>query len=326
MACVAFAVPKCKRLRDKAAWAAQLDAFRAAVAQEYYQSDAVVDMPGDEGEIRIDRANAGPLSILRYVSSAHTQVDRSWKQIRADGSRFLVIWFVLKGSLWITQKDRTARIEPGTFALSSSGVPFRISSTPDTTGCHESCQILVPRHVVAGLPRNVEASCARPFLMTAPATLSLAMFETLLETAEEIGPDLAERTALTALEALISAMPAPAAAGDLDRAAQDRLKAVGHYIERNIDVQGLTAETVARACGISTSYMFKLLAAQGGNFRGFLWTFRLERARQILEGPGARAASIGEIARMVGFRSNAHFSRAFRKQFGMRPTDCARSR
>lgn len=322
MSSIAFAVPRWAGSRDQREWTRQLDAFRTAVSREYYHSNALIEAPGEGGEIRIDRADAGSLSILRYVSSARTQVDRSWQQIREDQSRFFVLWFVIKGRIWITQSNRTAQVEAGAFALSSSGIPFRISSMPDDSGCHQSYQVLIPRHVMAGFSRELHGSCARPFFMSPAADIALGLFEKLLDTVEHLSPALAQRLAEDALDAAISAIPDNTAGGSLDQAERDRLNTIRQFIERNIDVPGLTAAMVAKGCGISASYLFKLLAADNANFRQYLWAVRLDRAHSLLADPEGLRHSVSEVAQMVGFKSNAHFSRAFRKHFGVRPSDC----
>lgn len=158
--------------------------------------------------------------------------------------------------------------------------------------------------------------------MTPAASLSLALFERLLDCVEHIPPELAQRLAEDALDAAVSAIPEYKPDGGLDQAAQDSLNTIRLFIERNIDMPGLTAAIVAKACGISTSYLFKLLAADGASFRTYLWTIRLERAHSLLLNRSAHRNSVSEISQMVGFRNNAHFSRAFRKRFGLRPSDC----
>jgi AraC family transcriptional regulator, positive regulator of tynA and feaB len=299
-------------------WASHLATFRSTVEREYYQSSATVEMPEGDGEIRIDRTAAGGISVLRYSSSSYTQVDRNWKHIRADGSQFFVVWFLVEGKLWITQKDRTAAVEPGSFAISSSAIPFRISSMPDSAGKHISYQILVPHHAIAQHAKALHQACAHPLLLTAAARLALGMFDGLLETGAEIPPELAGRIAQAALDTVLSAVPSIASHGHLDPASQDRMAAIKGCIEKNIGVPGLTAPQVAAACGISVSYMYKLLALEGLQFSDYLWGARLERARLILA--SGSTASISEVARMVGFKSTAHFSRAFRSRFGVSPS------
>jgi AraC family transcriptional regulator, transcriptional activator of the genes for pyochelin and ferripyochelin receptors len=50
----------------------------------------------------------------------------------------------------------------------------------------------------------------------------------------------------------------------------------------------------------------------------FLLQHKLELARNYLLDT---EWSIGEIARRIGYRDPAHFTHAFRKQYGLRPSD-----
>jgi len=55
----------------------------------------------------------------------------------------------------------------------------------------------------------------------------------------------------------------------------------------------------------------------------FLREARLERARALLMESGARA---GEVAALVGFDSPAHFTREFKRRFGVTPSHYLRAR
>ena len=66
----------------------------------------------------------------------------------------------------------------------------------------------------------------------------------------------------------------------------------------------------------STLYL-KLKAMAGQTPQAFVRTLRLQRGAQLLRDG---AGSISEIAAEVGFLEPTHFSRGFRKQFGLSPS------
>lgn len=83
----------------------------------------------------------------------------------------------------------------------------------------------------------------------------------------------------------------------------------------------LTAESLARFCGISKRYLHSLLAAADTTFGSELVRARLSHARTLLENPAFGQATVGDIAYRCGFSDPAHFSRRFRASYGLTPSD-----
>ncbi len=88
----------------------------------------------------------------------------------------------------------------------------------------------------------------------------------------------------------------------------------GHLLEGDLDGQ-----RVAAALGISLRHLNRLFAAEGLTVSGCIRSCRLRGARADLADPGLLRTSIAAIAYKWGFVSQAHFSRAFRQEFGLAP-------
>lgn len=82
----------------------------------------------------------------------------------------------------------------------------------------------------------------------------------------------------------------------------------------------LTSDELAAELGISRRYLQTLLAASGTSFVQELTATRLDRASDMLTDPRATSLSIGEIAFRCGFLDPGYFARAFRKRFGVTPS------
>jgi AraC family transcriptional regulator, regulatory protein of adaptative response / methylphosphotriester-DNA alkyltransferase methyltransferase len=80
----------------------------------------------------------------------------------------------------------------------------------------------------------------------------------------------------------------------------------------------LTLDEVARALSSSPRQLTRAYAQFGETtFREDLLTRRLKVAAQLLiEQP---AISVGDVARLVGFRQAPHFAKAFRRRYGLTP-------
>lgn len=83
----------------------------------------------------------------------------------------------------------------------------------------------------------------------------------------------------------------------------------------------LSLSRVAGEHGVSTRYLQKLFAGSGTSFSHYLRTRRLERCRADLASPLHSQLSISEICFRWGFNGSAHFSRAFRNEYGISPRE-----
>lgn len=77
-----------------------------------------------------------------------------------------------------------------------------------------------------------------------------------------------------------------------------------------------TLKLLAETSGIAPRTLRRRLANEGTGFFGLLDTWRFETALRLLEVP---RKGIGEIAKEIGYRDPAHFTRAFRRWTGQAP-------
>jgi AraC-like DNA-binding protein len=102
-----------------------------------------------------------------------------------------------------------------------------------------------------------------------------------------------------------------------------------HRIQQTIETllaePDLTLARVSQAEGVSTRYLQKLFAAAGESFTHYVRLRRLERCRLDLISPRYAGASISSICYRWGFNGSAHFSRAFREQYGLSPREFRRA-
>ena len=87
-----------------------------------------------------------------------------------------------------------------------------------------------------------------------------------------------------------------------------------HLDEENFGVEELSS----LVCMSRTTLFRKLKAITGQSPVEFVCSIRLKQARILL---AERKHNISEVAYDVGFKNPSSFSKAFRKQFGISPTD-----
>ncbi len=90
------------------------------------------------------------------------------------------------------------------------------------------------------------------------------------------------------------------------------------YLNANFQNASLDPQTIARACGISRSYLYKAFA-EGPSVMDLLRRRRLEAARGLIE-LQRKDVSITSVAMTCGFSSSSEFSRLFKKEFGIKPS------
>jgi AraC family transcriptional regulator, positive regulator of tynA and feaB len=96
--------------------------------------------------------------------------------------------------------------------------------------------------------------------------------------------------------------------------------AARRYIELNCWRYDLTADGIAAAIGCSRAHLYRLFARSGQTVAGVLRDVRLLRARTLLE--TELSEPIGLIAFNTGYTDLSAFGKAFKRHFGMSPSEC----
>ena len=95
------------------------------------------------------------------------------------------------------------------------------------------------------------------------------------------------------------------------------VRMVKQYVKDNIDKQ-IFLEDMAPMLFVSTEYLGILFKQKTGiTFSNYVIQTRMETAKKLLE---SSSFSIGEIATKVGYSDSRHFSKVFRKTYGINPT------
>jgi AraC-like DNA-binding protein len=94
------------------------------------------------------------------------------------------------------------------------------------------------------------------------------------------------------------------------------------YARRHLSDPGLDAEQIAAAHHISVRYLYKVLADGDVSLRDWIRTHRLEACRRELS--ASDVSTIAAVARRNGFVDMSAFSRAFRTEYGISPSEWRR--
>ena len=96
------------------------------------------------------------------------------------------------------------------------------------------------------------------------------------------------------------------------------LSAGQQFVEQRLDDPELSPEMVRAHLGVSRSQLYKVFEPAGG-VSAFVQKRRLDQAFDVILQDRAEQLTLAEVGYRHGFRSDAHFSRAFRGRFGVTP-------
>jgi len=108
----------------------------------------------------------------------------------------------------------------------------------------------------------------------------------------------------------------------LPREGNEFVEALVKKIHEEYD-QDLSISLLSEQAGFNASYISRIFkAATGKGFVQYLTEIRMKEAAELLK---TSKMSVAEIAKSVGFWDVGHFSRTFKREFGLSPADSRKS-
>jgi len=182
--------------------------------------------------------------------------------------------------------------------------------------------IQVPRAALALLLPGLEEAPMQVFAPGAPgaasAALALAYAGLVAGQPGLAGAPLAGSVAH--LHELLAAAIAPRQAADQTQGVP-LLAVIQRDIRARLGQPGLHLAAIARLHHLTPRQVQRLFGQQGQSFSAFLAEARMQRAHALLTDPAQRHRRVLHIALDSGFNDIPAFSRAFRRRFGITPSE-----
>jgi len=219
----------------------------------------------------------------------------------------------LRGELVIDQYERTSRLTPGDVLIldSLSGCTIAVEDQ-----C-SSLSIEVNRAAFTrfgGVSRHI---CARRFEAgKRVGGLFANVMGTIANNLDVCDPRDGELISDLLVSLVCGVARDEVAGGRGDRNAA-RLAEMREWVRFNVNDPGLSPERLARAFGLSRRAIYRQFASIGTTPAKWMWDVRLECAEERLR---REPASVSEIAFSVGFNDSGHFSRLYKRRYGLSPT------
>lgn len=264
----------------------------------------------------IERRSLAGLELTRFSSTPVSFAKFPVETANSAGRSCIVIT-QLQGVRGYSQGGATAILKPGDSTLIDSGRPW-------SSNCAGECSRLylrVPRWLMenrlrlpnlALLPRISGASGLGVTLFRLATSLyQKAQVLTLEEGASAIE---------AYLQILCACVGYPERRGEERSHCVELFSRVEQFIETHLSEPTLCPTEIANAVGISVRHLHRLFLQKESTVAEYIRERRLECCRTELCDPRFSDRNITEIAFFWGFSDSAHFSRCFKRRFGVSPS------
>jgi len=289
--------------------------------REQFGIDARVEpQPGTQFSSSLVAHQIGPLILSDHWGSSVSAAARP-----CDKDDSLLVWLQTEGTSSVASRGRVAELQPGDFCLHRGQDAIALQMHASECG-HAPWHFLhleLPVSQLAarfpGWERHVGKGIRA---QSGSGAMFGAMLKSLNKHGELVDDGGAQHIADSTIGLLAAALASQNACGDdssshMETYHRERIK---NFVCANLCNPNLDVATIAQGVGLSPGHVHRLFSKENVPLMQGVWSERLRRCYQELaSGRGGR--SISGIAYAWGFNDAAHFSRAFRKCFGVSPRE-----
>jgi AraC-like DNA-binding protein len=292
--------------------------WREGICRSFCQLDAE-PVVSDRIDCRVDFTFMHSLT-LATPSGSSARFART-RELLTDGCDDLVLISSSRGPVQVTQGQQTLELATSQACLIEMNAAVGV--VLDDKGHFTATRM--PRHFLLQVAPNAEARLSQP-LGEYPALMT--MIERYFALCHEVVQDLDAVGQQTAAQHLVDLIAL------LLRTDTEQKELVGQRgyspgrvdllksdVLKNLTRSTLTIDMIARTNGLSARQVQRLFANSGVTFTEFVLQQRLALAHRYLMDPQNKKRKVSDIAFSAGFGDLSYFNRAFRKQFGITPSD-----
>lgn len=271
--------------------------------------------PVDQGFVASARAWTLDGFALNHVTAPGLSVVRTKTLIRREPVDHWAITLSKRSITWLDSGSATLAAPAGSPFVLSLGETMKNEREAD-----DRIQLYLSRDSFHGIAALLDACCLTP-LQPAGAALLADYMRLLLRNLPSLGEQ--DTLRLTdATRAMVAACVAPSAhrVGEAQPLINVTLmERVRRAIRRHLHSSALGPELICREAATSRSQLYRLLEGEGG-VGHYIQKQRLSEAFAMLcDLPATK--TIAAIAEMLCFADSSSFARAFRREFGVSPSD-----
>ncbi len=246
--------------------------------------------------------------------------NRTRQMIARDGVDHFLIQTYVYGFTKHSDAGREAIGSPGKILVIDTSQPW---SAITNDFCN--CTLVVPRRLLAPQLTHEDAQHARVIDMRNPfCQLILGYINGLLHSVGEMSVQDATEASRVCLGLIAAALNRESAGGSTKTPSLLHLQmlksSIKRFIDQNLHRPELSIDLICERFNISRTHFYRLFDPEGG-IAQYVRARRLDLAYKKFSAPGHEWLSISEVARAVGYSDASAFTRAFRRRFGIAPSD-----
>jgi AraC family transcriptional regulator, positive regulator of tynA and feaB len=249
------------------------------------------------------------------------QIEASQHRIAQTGTResfsqhpYVKIHFQTHGISYFEQNGRRIDVMPGDCLAYDVSCPHTIVSPAFTR--HEV--VIVPKELLheRGF-RLAKMSACKLSARTGTGRIAYDFVHAAFGEATKLSPHNAIGVADSLVDLLL--LPLREADTTFDRAGPEAMYIRAQaFIREHLRDPDLCIDQISMALGCTKRYLHMLFSDKGMTVSDYIWHARLQHCRIELESQAGK--TITDVAFSWGFSSSSHFSRVFRKYFGVAPS------
>jgi len=189
----------------------------------------------------------------------------------------------------------------------------------------EYINVRAPRHAVSRLVDGLDAAYGQPIPADTPALRLLTRYIGVLDETEAFEtPELRRQAVAHVHDLMALAIGATRDAAEIAKsrgARAARLRAIKEDIASWLGQPDLSVAAIAARHRIKPRWVQRLFEGEGTTFTDYVLAQRLLRAHRLLTDPRCAGQKISTIAFDAGFGDLSYFNRAFRRRYGVAPSE-----
>jgi AraC family transcriptional regulator, positive regulator of tynA and feaB len=260
----------------------------------------------------------GSLRVTHVVAKAQS-VSRIAKLARTESEDCYFAVVLLSGCEFLTQGGREARLQPGDISIYDATLPHSLIFPED----FKKLIIQIPRQEwskrLSGMDRSTALTISGS---SGTGAIASGFFQSLAHHSGQLSQQQRSNLSDQALDLLALGLASVAPVNlNLSRSRPVSLSRIKHFIEHQLSNPDLDSQMVADGTALSPRYINQLFEEEGTSLMRYVWRSRLEHCRDDMLNQRGADLRVYDIALRWGFNDPSHFSRAFRKCFGVGPRD-----
>jgi AraC family transcriptional regulator, positive regulator of tynA and feaB len=264
-------------------------------------------------EGRINYTTVSRLKLCQIEASQHRIGHADW-WIRSAEHPYVKILFQSVGISYFEQDGRRIEVAPGDCLAYDVSCPHTITNPMLTR--HEV--VIVPKELLRERGFHLEKMSACKISSCAgTGRIAHEFVHAAFGEATRLSPTSAAGVAESLIDLLL--LPLREADTAFDRVGPEAMYIRAQaFIRERLRDPDLCIDQISATLGCTKRYLHMLFSERGITVNDYIWRARLQNCRQELETHGGK--TITDVAYSWGFSSSSHFSRSFRKSFGIVPS------